>query len=109
MVSHSSADQFLSESQVTLRAARLDVIKKRRFSITRRFAQPDIPGDNGMEHRLLEVLPYFFRHLKGKIVPGIKHGQKDSRKIQGGIEAAPHGMHRLEQLTQPLQGIVFAL
>src|SRR5512139_2134538 len=109
MISHSSADQFFGQSQITLRSGRLDVIKEGRFPIAWGFAQPDVARDHGVKDRLLEMLSYFFGHLKRKVVPGIKHGEKDSSQVKGSVEAASHGIHRLEQLSQPLQGVVFAL
>ena len=77
--------------------------------MTGSFAEADVPGNGGFEHRLLHVLLYCGGHLHAEVGPAVVHGQDHAFHLQAGIQAPAHHAEGGHQLTEALQGQVFAL
>ena len=90
-------------------AGRPYIVEKNGLPIAGRFTETDISWDDGLEDSLSEVLADFIRHLLREVVPHIVHGQDNARQPQGGIEPLLDRPHRLEEMREPFEGVVFTL
>ena len=52
---------------------------------------------------------HFLRHLQGQIGPPVKHGQQHAVQFQPGIQGPADDPHRVHQIAEALQSVVFAL
>ena len=74
-------DHFLRQRPVSGSTGRLFVVNCDRFSVTRRFGEPDIPRDHGLIDMLFHMLPDIFNDLGREIRPCIEHCKDESAAV----------------------------
>src|SRR5215210_8196206 len=76
---------------------------------TGRFAQPYVPGYDGVEDLLPEEGPHFLGHLMGQVRTGIEHGKEHPSDLETGVQLLPDHPDALHELGQALQRVILAL
>src|SRR5207249_6375710 len=69
-------DDLLCQADVTFSALRFDVIEQNRLAVARRFAQPNIAGNDRFKQLWPEESAKVLHHLIGEVRPLIKHGEE---------------------------------
>ncbi|CAN4028075.1 RNA polymerase sigma factor sigM, partial [Dysosmobacter welbionis] len=94
---------------VGLRAPGGPIIGGDGLAVAGRLAEAHVPGDHSGIDLAGEVVLHFLRHLQGQIGPPVKHGQQHAVQFQPGIQGPADDPHRVHQVTEALQSVVFAL
>src|SRR5206468_12441058 len=102
-------DQLARKPNIRLRTRTLEVVDKRRKTMTWGFGQAHVARHNRLENCGAEACANVVGHRLRKIVTPIEHRQRDAEDGQIRIECDPDPLDRLEQLTKPLQGKKLAL
>ena len=71
--------------------------------------QPHVPGDHRGVHLAGEVPLDLLRHLEGQVGPPVVHRQHHALQLQGGVEPLLRQPDGIQQIAQPLQGVILAL
>src|SRR2546428_10500225 len=94
---------FLGQAQVRLRPGGCDVVHEHRRSVTGRLRQPDVAGDDGLEHRIRKMLTYLLGYLPVEVVPPVEQGHEDAFDDQSLIQAPTHPLARPPQPPRSLE------
>ena len=71
--------------------------------------QPHAAGNHRVEHEASEVAPDFFGNLLRQPRASVVHGQQETGDSKLRLQRAPDELRRLQELPEPLQGVVLAL
>ena len=102
-------EHLAGERQVGLRAARLRVVQHHRQAVAGRFAEPDVPRDDGVERLFLEELPHVARHLLAQVRALVVHRQQDALDVERRVERRANAAHRRHEVGEPLEREVLAV
>src|SRR5688572_31490315 len=101
--------ELVSNRQIGSRSYRSNVVQHYWLAKTRRLCEPDIPGNQCVEHHVSEVFPCIRSHLPGEIEARVVHRKKHSRDGKCLIHSVLQAMHSVEELRQSFECVVLAL
>src|SRR5262245_59792378 len=102
-------DDFPREVEIALGTFTANVVEHDRLAEARRFSEPDVAGNDGLENLISEMGTDFLNHLAGQIGAIVIHRQKDSFDVQPGVQGRADPLERPHQLRDPLEGHVLTL
>src|SRR2546422_391060 len=94
--------------EVTRCPSAFRVVKQDRFSITRRFGQPDVSGNQRVEDLVAEKILQVVPDLVREVCPLVEHGQEDPFHGEPRVVRAADPKQRVKELGNALQGEVLA-
>src|SRR5215210_2028037 len=104
-----TADHLIRNGRIRLGPRALRRVEGYGHAEAGRFAQPYVPGYDGVEDLLPEEGPHFLGHLMGQVRTGIEHGKQHAADLETGVQLLPDHPDALHELGQALQRVVLAL
>ena len=86
-----------------------NIIQEHGFTVARRLREGYVPVDDGGVDLVAEILAHFLRHLRGKVVPAVEHGQEHAFDGKVRVQVLFDERDGVHERCQSLEGVVFAL
>src|ERR1041384_434458 len=102
-------EEFPRERHVIARAGGDRLVQEHRLAVARRFAEPDVARDEGLEELLAEVLPDLVDDLVRKPEAAVEHRHEHALDLESGVELLLHHRDRVQESSQSLEREVLAL
>ena len=95
--------------QVADRASRAGVVGHHGLTVAGSLGHPDVARDDRPEHLVRKVGPHLRGDLVGQSGAAVVHRQEHGGHVDAGVQVCPYQLDGVEQLCQPLQGVVLTL
>src|ERR687897_65943 len=93
-----TAQYLLGDCRVRLGPGALGSVERYRQPEAGRFAQPDVPGYDGVEHEIPEEGPHLVGDLVGEVGARVEHCEEHSSNLEAGVELLPYHPDALHEL-----------
>jgi len=104
-----SRDQLVGHSHVGLSANAQHIIEHDGLAKARSLGQAHVSGDDCGEDLRAKILTRVCGNLAGQVEARVVHGEEHAGNAEGRIDAVLDQVHGVEELTQTLERVVFAL
>src|SRR5437588_1686945 len=104
-----ATDEFFGETDVSLAAARTNVVQDNRFAERRSLAEANVARDDRRIDLLGEMGAHFFGDLSREVHPLVVHRQDDPFDIERRIDGVANALDRRQKLRDSLEREVLAL
>ena len=100
---------LLGGLEVARGAPRTGIVGHHRLAIARRLGDPDVAGDDRLEHLVAEVVPDVLLDGVGQPGTPVVHGQQDRGDVERRVQVLAYQVDVVDQLVEPFQRVVLAL
>src|SRR5262245_35053837 len=103
------AQHLPCQLQVSGGAGGPEVLQHHRLAVARRLRQTNVSRNDRVEDLPWKIAIDLFTDLERKASPAVEHCEDDALDVEAGVQPLSNQLHRLEEVSQTLERIEFAL